>query len=58
MLSLTCVFELMDMHLSERKFETCKKLACMQTMGGGDSEGHQAASLVTSTYHVEPYVDT
>ena len=25
-----------------RKFNTCKKSACMQTMGGGGSEGTEA----------------
>ena len=25
-----------------RKFNTCKKSACMQTMGGGGSEGNEA----------------
>ena len=28
-----------NMHLRDRKFQTCKKLACMQTMGGEGSEG-------------------
>ena len=34
---LQYVFELMNCEY--RKFKTCKKLACMQTVGGGDSEG-------------------
>ena len=51
------------MHLRERKFKTCKKLACMQTMGGGDSEGtkdhrHSPAHIIKGLNYVEPYVDT
>ena len=42
-LGLRCVLKLMNceyrpMHQRYRKFKTCKKLACMQTMGGGGSE--------------------
>ena len=33
------------MHLRDRKLNTCKKLACMQTMGGGDSEGTEGISF-------------
>ena len=42
----------MNIHQTCRKFKTCKKLACMQTMGGGGSEGTRSeASLFTNTYH-------
>ena len=34
--------ELRIMHLRNRKFITCKKVACMQTMGGGGSDGTDA----------------
>ena len=40
-----------------RKFNTCKKSACMQTMGGGDSEGihqlHQRSELIMLRNNVD-----
>ena len=38
------------MHLRDRKLKTCKKLACMQTMGSGVVRALRA-SPSTSTYH-------
>ena len=38
------------MHLRDRKLKTCKKLACMQTMGSGVVRALRASPF-TSTYH-------
>ena len=35
------------MHLRYRKLKTCKKLACMHTMGGGGSEGTEGTEGIT-----------
>ena len=33
------------MHLRDRKLKTCKKLACMQTMGDRGSEGTEGITF-------------
>ena len=38
------------MHLRDRKLKTCKKLACLQTMGSGVVRALRASPF-TSTYH-------
>ena len=49
-----------------RKFNTCKKSACMQTMGGGGSEGadgitihqlHQRSKLIMLSHNVDTWSD-
>ena len=38
------------MHLRDRKLKTCKKLACMHTIGNGIVRALRASPF-TSTYH-------
>ena len=33
------------MHLRDRNMKTCQKLACMQTMGSGGSEGTEGITF-------------
>ena len=44
------------MHLRDRKLKTCKKLACMQTMGSGVVRALRASPF-TRVNFVEPYLD-
>ena len=50
------------MHQTDRNFKSCKKLDCMQTMGGGGSDGtegyhHSPEYTIKGLSRVEPYLE-
>ena len=40
-----------SMHVRDRKLKTCKKLACMQTMGSGVVRALRASPFTSTNYH-------